>query len=333
MTHYFTSESVTCGHPDKVCDQIADRILDDVLSQDPSAHVACEVTCATDQVHIFGEVSTYAQVDYADAARQVISKIGYTEPGCGFDADSCKITVDLHEQSPDIARGVCRKTREEDLDVAVSLAEEEFKNAQDLLLSLQEKDKEFSAKAVEWKNKGKENTEKLQAKKDEFARVQTRLESVKNIAERYEGYGNSTRKIMEQKGKIDGIEGVVSDLIHVEKNVSNASYEIPSLTQREKPFVMTHIYYDDISYIKTYISPGSGEIEKDLGSFSPIGTEKSKDDVIKELQGDSVHKVLGPRSFQNVDNVAPGSSYGTFKGSAISTSIDGLPEYYDKLVE
>lgn len=116
MTHYFTSESVTCGHPDKVCDQIADRILDDVLSQDPSAHVACEVTCATDQVHIFGEVSTYAQVDYADAARQVISKIGYTEPGCGFDADSCKITVDLHEQSPDIARGVCRKTREEELD-------------------------------------------------------------------------------------------------------------------------------------------------------------------------------------------------------------------------
>ncbi|SFH62147.1 condensin subunit Smc [Pseudobutyrivibrio sp. OR37] len=115
-----------------------------------------------------------------------------------------------------------RKTREEDLDVAVSLAEEEFKKAQDLLIELQDKDKEFSAKAVEWKQKGKENTEKLQAKKDEFARVQTRLESVKNIAERYEGYGNSTRKIMEQKGKIDGIEGVVSDLIHVEKKYEMA---------------------------------------------------------------------------------------------------------------
>ena len=122
-------------------------------------------------------------------------------------------------------------------------------------------------------------------------------------------------------------------LIHVEKNVSNASYEIPSLTQREKSFIMTAIYYDDISYIKTFISPGAGEIEKDLGSFNPIGTDKSKDDVIKELQGDSIHKVVAPRSFQNVDDVAPNSSYGTFKGSAISTSIDGLPEYYNKLVE
>ena len=116
MIRYFTSESVTCGHPDKVCDQIADRILDDILTQDSSAHVACEVTCAADQVHIFGEISTLAQVDYADAARQVISKIGYTECGCGFDADTCRITVDLHEQSPDIARGVCRKTKEEELD-------------------------------------------------------------------------------------------------------------------------------------------------------------------------------------------------------------------------
>ena len=64
MIHYFMSESVTSGHPDKVCDQIADRILDAILSQDPAAHVACEVTCATDQVPIFGEVTTTAQVDY-----------------------------------------------------------------------------------------------------------------------------------------------------------------------------------------------------------------------------------------------------------------------------
>ena len=72
----FTSESVTCGHPDKVCDQIADRILDELLSQDPESHVACEVTCATDEVHIFGEVTTKAAVDYEDIARQVISQIG-----------------------------------------------------------------------------------------------------------------------------------------------------------------------------------------------------------------------------------------------------------------
>ncbi|MBR4707554.1 MAG: chromosome segregation protein SMC, partial [Pseudobutyrivibrio sp.] len=115
-----------------------------------------------------------------------------------------------------------RKTREEDLDVAVALAEEDFKTAQNTLLELQEKDKEFTAKSNEWKVKQRENSEKLQAKKDEFARVQTKLEAVKNIAERYEGYGNSTRKIMEQKGKIAGIEGVVSDIIHVEKKYEMA---------------------------------------------------------------------------------------------------------------
>ena len=73
----FTSESVTCGHPDKVCDQIADRILDHILRQDPEAHVACEVTACTDQVHVFGEVTTDAEVDYENVARQVIAEIGY----------------------------------------------------------------------------------------------------------------------------------------------------------------------------------------------------------------------------------------------------------------
>jgi len=115
-----------------------------------------------------------------------------------------------------------RKTREEDLDVAVSKAEEEFKTAQSVILDFQEKDKEFSAKAAEWKVKQRENSAALQAKKDEFARVQTKLESVKNIAERYEGYGNTTRKIMEQKGKVPGIEGLVSDLIQVDKKYEMA---------------------------------------------------------------------------------------------------------------
>ncbi len=115
-----------------------------------------------------------------------------------------------------------RKTREEDLDVAVALAEEDFKAAQSTLIELQDKDKEFSEKAVEWKNKSKQANDEFQNKKDEFARAQTKLESLKNIAERYEGYGNSTRKIMEQKGRIDGIEGVVSDIIHVEKQYEMA---------------------------------------------------------------------------------------------------------------
>lgn len=115
MNQFFTSESVTCGHPDKVCDQIADRILDEMLMQDPESRSACEVTCATDQVHIFGEVTTAAKVDYEAVARNVIAEIGYTAPGRGFDADSCRITVDLHEQSPDIAMGITRRGKSEEL--------------------------------------------------------------------------------------------------------------------------------------------------------------------------------------------------------------------------
>ncbi len=108
MNKFFTSESVTCGHPDKVCDQIADRLLDELLKQDPASRAACEVTCSTDQVHIFGEVTSKAQVDYEAVARGVIAQIGYTVPNLGFDAQSCRITVDLHSQSPDIAMGIIR---------------------------------------------------------------------------------------------------------------------------------------------------------------------------------------------------------------------------------
>ena len=113
MTTYFTSESVTQGHPDKVCDQIADAILDAVLAADPYAHVACEVTAITDAVHIFGEITTLANVDYEAVARETIRAIGYTTPGHGFDADTCRITVDLHEQSPDINMGVQRENEAE----------------------------------------------------------------------------------------------------------------------------------------------------------------------------------------------------------------------------
>lgn len=116
MNYLFTSESVTNGHPDKVCDQIADRILDELLKQDPSSRCACEVTCATDQVHIFGEITTSAKVDYEAVARKVIANIGYTEKGHGFDAETCQITIDLHTQSPDIARGISRGREEDALD-------------------------------------------------------------------------------------------------------------------------------------------------------------------------------------------------------------------------
>ncbi len=115
MTKYiFTSESVTRGHPDKVCDQIADRILDAILSRDPESHVACEVTACTDQVHIFGETMTDAQVDYEEITRKVIAEIGYTQPNKGFDAENCQVTVDLEQQSADIARGIKRSGPQED---------------------------------------------------------------------------------------------------------------------------------------------------------------------------------------------------------------------------
>lgn len=115
MRTYFTSESVTCGHPDKLCDQVADKILDELLEQDPASRVACEVTCATDQLHIFGEVTSTAKVNYEAVARQVINKIGYTAHGHGFDAETCDIRVDLHEQSPDIAMGITRRALSEAL--------------------------------------------------------------------------------------------------------------------------------------------------------------------------------------------------------------------------
>lgn len=108
MITQFTSESVTEGHPDKVCDQIADAILDALLKEDPDAHVACEVTAVTNGVHIFGEITSLAKVDYAETAREVIRDIGYVKPGHGFDADSCSIAVDIHEQSPDIHMGVVK---------------------------------------------------------------------------------------------------------------------------------------------------------------------------------------------------------------------------------
>ena len=102
---FFTSESITEGHPDKVCDQISDAILDALLAQDPMSRCACETTCEPGAVHIMGEITTKAQVDYAECARKVIRKIGYVKPEYGF-TDDCTITCSIHQQSGDIAQGV-----------------------------------------------------------------------------------------------------------------------------------------------------------------------------------------------------------------------------------
>ena len=106
MAHFFTSESVTEGHPDKVCDRVSDSILDAILAQDNNAHVACETTATTGRVNIMGEVSTTAQVDFEAVARKAICEIGYDSPAAGFDGNTCEVNVFLDQQSPDIAMGV-----------------------------------------------------------------------------------------------------------------------------------------------------------------------------------------------------------------------------------
>jgi S-adenosylmethionine synthetase len=107
MSHYFfTSESVTEGHPDKICDQISDAVLDAILEQDPLGRVACETTVSTGLVHIMGEISTKCYVDIPKITRQVIREIGYDRAKYGFDCDTCGIITNIDEQSGDIALGV-----------------------------------------------------------------------------------------------------------------------------------------------------------------------------------------------------------------------------------
>ena len=103
---FFTSESVTEGHPDKICDQIADRILDALLKEDPMSRCACEVTAATGQVLIMGEITTETYVDFQSVVRDTIRDIGYVSSDMGFDANTCAVLNCVHEQSPDIAMGV-----------------------------------------------------------------------------------------------------------------------------------------------------------------------------------------------------------------------------------
>ena len=106
MSKYlFTSESVTEGHPDKICDQISDAVLDAILEQDPGARVACETTCTTGLVHIMGEITTSCYVDIPGIARSVIKDIGYDRAKYGFDCDTCGVMTSIDGQSPDIALG------------------------------------------------------------------------------------------------------------------------------------------------------------------------------------------------------------------------------------
>ncbi|MBQ3499165.1 MAG: methionine adenosyltransferase [Clostridia bacterium] len=105
----FTSESVTEGHPDKICDQISDAVLDALLAADPDSRVACETTCTTGQILIMGEISTKANIDIPAIARQTVCEIGYDDAAKGFDGNTCAVLLAVDKQSPDIAMGVDRE--------------------------------------------------------------------------------------------------------------------------------------------------------------------------------------------------------------------------------
>ncbi|MDO5141995.1 MAG: methionine adenosyltransferase [Eubacteriales bacterium] len=126
--HFFTSESVTEGHPDKVCDQISDAILNDILTKDPYARVACETTCTTGMVQVMGEISTSCYVDIPKVVRDTVRSIGYDRAKYGFDCDTCAVLTAIDEQSADIALGVDnsleRKAGADDADLAIGAGDQ-----------------------------------------------------------------------------------------------------------------------------------------------------------------------------------------------------------------
>ena len=126
--HFFTSESVTEGHPDKICDQISDAILDEILTQDPCARVACETTCTTGMVQVMGEISTSCYVDIPKVVRDTVREIGYDRAKYGFDCDTCAVLTAIDEQSADIALGVDnsleRKEGASDADLAIGAGDQ-----------------------------------------------------------------------------------------------------------------------------------------------------------------------------------------------------------------
>ena len=113
MRRFFTSESVTEGHPDKIADQISDAILDDILANDPNGRVACETICTTGMVMVFGEITTNHYVDVQKIVRQTVKEIGYVRGKFGFDADNLAVMCAIDPQSPDIAMGVDEKNDHE----------------------------------------------------------------------------------------------------------------------------------------------------------------------------------------------------------------------------
>ena len=137
--HLFTSESVTEGHPDKICDQISDAVLDDIYKHDPQARVACETTVTTGQVLVMGEITSKAQVNIPEIVRNTILEIGYDDSAKGFDGNTCEVFTTIDKQSTDIAMGVnkaleAKENRMSEEEIEAEQVEQLNKESQDLTL-------------------------------------------------------------------------------------------------------------------------------------------------------------------------------------------------------
>ena len=117
QSYLYTSESVTEGHPDKICDQISDAILDAIFSEDPNARVACETATTTNLIMVFGEITTTANIDYEAIVRLKVREIGYDDPDIGIDYQSCRVLVEIHQQSPDMSQAVSTSLEDGDSDL------------------------------------------------------------------------------------------------------------------------------------------------------------------------------------------------------------------------
>lgn len=117
------------------------------------------------------------------------------------------------------------------------------------------------------------------------------------------------------------------NLVEVKKNISDGTYGFTSINQQQSPFVMTTVPCEIVNYIRIYITNEPGDIKKTIKDMEVVGVSKSLDEIIKEIEGDSIHKASSPRGNLNVSDVNTKGSYGRFKGTAVSTSIDGIPGY------